>query len=320
MQNWILVILLVVVFTAVLAIGQGLYWAYVGRQEQRQAEMKRRLGQSGVGMDDAEAESLFVESEADVAANALGKTGRHIQGLLIMADSEATVGQFFVRVIVFGGVGLVAGGLLTGSIAGGALMIPAMAAPYILLRTQASSRTSLLISQLPDTLELMARSLQAGMGLSDAFKLVAEEMPMPIAGEFGRVFEEVRFGRDYREAFDKMLDRNPGVFDLRLFVSSVSLQRETGGNLIEILNNIASTIRARFVFQAKVQAMTSEAKFTAMVLGCLPLFVILILSFMNPEYIAELRDDIYGNIIVFIAMGLYCFGGWIMYEISNVEV
>ena len=85
----------------------------------------------------------------------------------------------------------------------------------------------------------MARALQAGVGLNDAFRLVAEEMPMPIAGEFGRVFEEVRFGRDYREAFEKMLDRNPGVFDLRLFVSSILLQRETGGNLIEILENIA---------------------------------------------------------------------------------
>lgn len=319
MQNWVLVILLAIVFTAVLAVGQSLYWAYVGRQEQRQEDLRRRLGQSGAGMDEAEAESLFIESESDVAANALGSFGRHVQTILISADADYSVGAFFARCIVAGGIGLVAGGLFVGM--GGILAaIPASLAPYILLRWQASKRTTALVSQLPDTLELMARSLQAGMGLSDAFKLAAEEMPMPIAGEFGRVFEEVRFGRDYREAFDKMLDRNPGVFDLRLFVSSVSLQRETGGNLIEILTNIAGTIRSRFVFEAKVRAMTSEAKFTAGLLACLPIGVMTVLACLNPEYLVPLWDDILGNVILGIAVSMYAFGGWVMYEISNVEV
>jgi tight adherence protein B len=115
--------------------------------------------------------------------------------------------------------------------------------PWIIIKRQATKRANSLVAQLPDSLELMSRSLQAGLGLNDAFRLVAEEMPMPIAAEFGRVFEEVRFGRDYRESFQNMLDRNPDVFDLRLMVSSVLLQRETGGNLIEILENIAETIR-----------------------------------------------------------------------------
>lgn len=320
MQNWILVMLLAVVFTAVLAIGQGLYWAYVGQQEQRQEDLRRRLGQSGAGMDDAEAESLFVESEADATATALGNLGRHIQVLLITADASYSVGQFLVRIIVAGGLGMVLGGVGLGSLIGCVLAIPAAVAPYMLLRWQAGKRMSKLVEQLPDTLELMARSLQAGMGLSDAFKLVAEEMPMPVAGEFGRVFEEVRFGRDYREAFEKMLDRNPGVFDLRLFVSSVSLQRETGGNLIEILTNIAGTIRGRFVFEAKVKAMTSEAKFTAGLLGSLPILVIFALSVMNPEYLIPLTEDIIGNGIIVLSLMMYCFGGWLMYEISNVEV
>lgn len=319
MQNWVLVILLAIVFTAVLAVGQSLYWAYVGRQEQRQEDLRRRLGQSGVGMDEAEAESLFIESEADVAANALGNFGRHVQLLIVSADADYSVGTFFARVIVAGGVGLVMGGVGVGMM-GMLLAVPFGAIPYLLLRYQAAQRLTALVEQLPDTLELMARSLQAGMGLSDAFKLVAEEMPMPIAGEFGRVFEEVRFGRDYREAFDKMLDRNPGVFDLRLFVSSVSLQRETGGNLIEILTNIAGTIRSRFVFEAKVRAMTSEAKFTALILSALPIGVMLILSCMNPDYVEPLYSDILGNIIIAIACSMYAFGGWIMYEISNVDV
>ena len=143
---------------------------------------------------------------------------------------------------------------------------------------------------------------------------------MPIAGEFGRVFEEVRFGRDLREAFDKLLLRNPGVFDLRLFASSVLLQRETGGNLIEILNNISNTIRQRFVFQEKVKAMTSEAKFTALLLAGLPIFVLLTLATMNPQYMGPMFTDIIGNLILLVAGGMYCFGGFLMYEVSRVEV
>jgi tight adherence protein B len=318
MPNWVLVILLIVVFTAVLAIGQGLYWAYVGRVEQRQEELKRRLGQTGE--DAIEMESLFREEEGDMAASALGGIGAHLQALITQAEAGYTVGHLAARIILCFGAGMIGGGLALQSLVGMILGIPAGLAPYMLLRYQASSRTAKLVEQLPDSLELMARSLQAGMGLSDAFKLVAEEMPMPIAAEFGRVFEEVRFGRDYREAFDKMLSRNPGVFDLRLFVSSVLLQRETGGNLIEILNNIANTIRSRFVFEAKVRAMTSEAKFTAGLLACLPIFVVLILSVMNPEYISPLVDDLLGNVIIAAAFFMYGFGGFLMYEISNVDV
>ena len=319
MPNWVLALLLVLVFVAVLAIGQGLYWAYIGRQEQKQEDLRRRLGQAGGGLDDAEAESLFLEQEADVAANAFGRLGANIQQMIISSEAEYNVSQFFVRSILAGGVAMVVGGIGIGRI-GILLGIPGLMLPYFLLKRAVSVRGRKLVEQMPDTLELMSRSLQAGMGLSDSFKLVAEEMPMPIAGEFGRIFEEVRFGRDYREAFGKMVDRNPTLFDLRLFVSSVLLQRETGGNLIEILNNISTTIRSRFLFEGKVRAMTSEAKFTAGLLACLPIFVVTAINVLNPEYIGILFTDIRGNFILFLAFCMYVFGGWMMSEVSNVEV
>lgn len=318
MTNGILVVLLIVVFTAVLAVGQGLYWAYIGRQEQKLEALKRRLGQTGE--DAIDEESLFRSEEADVAATALGGMGAHIRQLITSSDSEYSTTAFLARVIVAFGIGLVGGGIASGSPMGMLLGFPAALIPYVLLRRAASVRTEHLVSQIPDSLDLMARSLQAGVGLSDAFKLVAEEMPMPIAAEFGRVFEEVRFGRDLREAFDKLLERNPGVFDLRLFCSSVLLQRETGGNLIEILNNISHTIRQRFVFHEKVLAMTSEAKFTALLLGALPIFVLVVLAIMNPNYMGPMFSDLIGNFILLIAFVMYCIGGFLMYEVSRVEV
>jgi tight adherence protein B len=166
----------------------------------------------------------------------------------------------------------------------------------------------------------MARSLQAGLGLNEAFRTCAEEMPLPVAGEFGRVFEEVRFGRDYREAFNNMLKRNPTLFDLRLFVSSVLLQRETGGNLIEILDSISNTIRGRFLFQAKVKALTSEARFSAMILGGLPLCVGALISVSNPKYLTPLFTDPLGNLFLAYFFLSYCFGGFLMYNVSQVEV
>ena len=305
-----------VVFTAVLSIVQGLYWAWVAKQEREQEELIRRLsGQSGEVID----ESLLLEESADSAASALGNFGATLQQMLVSADSKMSVSQLLMYIVGGAGTGMVVGGIFLG-LKGMVLALPLSYIPYFLLERKGYKRGQALVSQLPDALDLMSRSLQAGLGLNDAFKLVAEEMPMPVAGEFGRVFEEVRFGRDYREAFGKMVDRNPGIFDLRLMVSSILLQRETGGNLIEILENIAGTIRARFSFQAKVRAMTAEAKFSALILGSLPMGVMAILTVSNPNYLRPLFEEPIGNVIVGIDLFMYGLGIMIMRDMIDVKV
>jgi tight adherence protein B len=312
--DWLIIVMLAVVFTTVLSVGQGVYWAYIARQERRQAEILRRLGG---GASDAEmAETLFRDTGPDVGG--LGTLGRNIATSLVAADSDLSISALLLRMGAAGLVGMMLMYFAAG-LAGAAIGIGFAYAPLWLLNRQAATRATTLVSQLPDALELMSRSLQAGLGLNDAFRLVAEEMPMPISGEFGRVFEEVRFGRDYREAFLKMLDRNPSVFDLRLMVSSVLLQRETGGNLIEILENIAETIRGRFVFHAKVRAMTAEARISATILGGLPLVVILILRVSSPDYLLPLVNDPIGNLIVAVCVIMYALGTFIMRDLANVE-
>lgn len=316
LPNWILVVILAVVFTAVLAIVQALYWAYIARIEREQEELRRRL--SGGSFEAFEA-TLFREEAADQAARALGDFGMSLQRVLLAADSKLTVTQLIARMALVGAGAALAGGIFMGLV-GLLLGIPAAAAPYLIVKQQATQRADALVSQLPDALDLMARSLQAGLGLNDAFKLVAEELPMPIAAEFGRVFEEVRFGRDYRDSFTKLLERNPDVFDLRLMVSSVLLQRETGGNLIEILENIADTIRARFMFHARVRAMTAEAKFSGIILGVLPFGVITILFLSNPAYLDPLWTDPKGNLLLVFDVFMYGTGIMIMRDLTNVQV
>jgi tight adherence protein B len=313
----IIIMTMGVVFTALLAIAQGAYWAWVAKQERVQEELVRRLsGQSNEAYD----ESILLNDEPDNTALSLGSAGEKLHQMIVSADAKISVSQFVTYMIISGGAGMLGGGMATGSFVGTVVGIPAAAVPYFYIRRQGTIRGQALVSQLPDALDLMSRSLQAGLGLNDAFKLVAEEMPMPIAAEFGRVFEEVRFGRDYREAFQKMMDRNPGIFDLRLMVSSVLLQRETGGNLIEILENIAGTIRARFGFMAKVRAMTAEAKFSALILGSLPLAVMTILTVSNPDYLNPLFQDPKGNVIIFIDLCMYSVGIFIMSDMINVKV
>jgi tight adherence protein B len=145
-------------------------------------------------------------------------------------------------------------------------------------------------------------------------------MPEPLAFEFGRVFEEVRFGKEWRDALNALIDRNPTVFDLRLFVSSVLLQRETGGNMIETLANIANTIRSRYVFDAKVAAMTAEARTSGFVLAGMPAGVILMIVLANAEYLDPLIYDPLGNAIVMLCVCMYGFGLYIMKIASQVEV
>ncbi len=315
MPDWLIVVMLAVVFTTVLSVVQGFYWAWVARQERRQQEILRRLG-GGVSDSDL-AESLF----KDVAdgGSAFGSVGSSFARSLIAADSDFGVNGLIIRMGVAGFAGMVAGYLVAGLYIA-ALGIALAYLPLWWLKRLAYKRATALVAQLPDALELMSRSLQAGLGLNDAFRLVAEEMPLPISAEFGRVFEEVRFGRDYRESFHKMLDRNPGVFDLRLMVSSVLLQRETGGNLIEILENIAETIRGRFVFHAKVRAMTAEARISAVILGGLPLVVMGILSFSSPDYLSPLFNDPLGNLILAVCLVMYMLGVFIMRDLATVEV
>ncbi len=316
MTDVVVILLSAIVFTAFLAVGQSVYWAYVARQDREQKELMRRLNLISESMQ----ESLFRERARDSAAAALGKIGAHLQEVIDSADSQIQVGALLVQIVGLGIVGFVLGLLLGGGPAGLVLGVVLSSLPYFNLRRLGAQRAQKLIEQLPEALDLVSRSLQAGLGLNEAFRTCAEEMPLPIAQEFGRVFEEVRFGRDYREAFGNLVARNPGLFDLRLFVSSVLLQRETGGNMIEILDSISNTIRGRFLFQAKVKALTSEARASAMILGALPFGVTMVLMVSNPNYLTPLWTTSMGHMILLFVFTWYGLGVFLMYTLSQVEV
>ncbi len=311
----IVIIIAGTVFAAALISILLIYGGVRSREEDRKLQLARRLGT----LSEAKSVDLFQLKEKDGFKTALGSIGDRMESLLLQAGRPYDMSGLLTRVGGVSAVAVVGLAILTRSPL--ALMgVVFGILPVMRLRSQARTRARLLSEQLPEALDLIARSLQAGHGLSDALRLCAEEMKQPVAEEFGRVFEEGNLGRDLRDSLNQLSARNPHNFDLKLFVSSVLLQRDTGGNLIEILNNISNTIRDRFVFHAKVQALTAEARFSAIILGGLPFALLGLIGFLRPSYLTPLVTDPIGHYLV--AGGLTWFGTGVvvMKTISTVDV
>ncbi len=173
--------------------------------------------------------------------------------------------------------------------------------------------------QLPEALELVSRALKAGHAFSVGLKLVGEEAADPIGVEFRRVFDEVSMGVSLPQALQNMTDRLDCV-DLRFFVTSVLVQRETGGNLAEIIDSLAGLIRRRFELQLRVKALSAEGRFSAVILFFLPLVVGGVLFKMNPEYMMTLFTDPMGQNMVMVGSFLMVAGAIIMKRMVEIKV
>jgi tight adherence protein B len=305
-------LVMVGVFTAV----NLAYWSNRSRVEAERKDLARRLGTAT-----EEGESrLFNNQVKDSVAASLGQIGADLDAHIRQAGSPYTMTGLFQRCGLAGLAGALAGFLVFQHPAG-VLVAPLVAyLPIVLLKRASAKRSALLSEQLPDSLDLVARSLQSGHGIADAIRICAEEMPPPLSTEFARVYDEHNLGRDFRDALEGFTERSPLSFDAKIFVSSVLLQRDTGGNLVEILNNISKTIRDRFVFQAKVLALTAEARISALILALLPFGVAGIIMWMRPEYLVPLVTDPLGRLMLGMVILLFAAGLFVMRELAKVEV
>ena len=167
---------------------------------------------------------------------------------------------------------------------------------------------------------MMARSLKAGHALPAAFQVVAGEMPQPISIEFARAFEEQKLGRSLEEAVQQMSGRAPDNGDLKIFAVSTVIQRETGGNLAEILEKIAETIRERYRFFGKLRSLTAEGKVSGLILGSLPIGVALLISMTNRNYFVRLFDNPKGQLIFAFAIVSWLAGIFWMWRLTKMEI
>ena len=191
--------------------------------------------------------------------------------------------------------------------------------PLCWLWFRRSRRMKTFASQLPDALEMMARSLRAGQSLGMGFSVVASEMSAPIGKEFNRVFEEQNLGIPFEDSLLAMCDRVPNL-DLKFFVTAVILQRQTGGDLAEILDKIGELIRERFRILGQVQALTGEGRLSGVVLLVLPFVIFLVIYQMNPSYVSVLFTDPMGKKMLAVAAFMEIVGALVIRKIVTIKV
>ena len=225
---------------------------------------------------------------------------------------------------------MISGGLaLVGAVAPVLLGVHFLAAPFTAAMLGAlplgyawwkrRSRMRKFGEQLPDALELVARALRAGHSLAAGFHLVGDEMSAPIGEEFNRVYEEQNLGIPLEEALEEMTERVPNL-DLRFFATAVIIQRQSGGDLAEILDKIGHLVRERFKIWGQVQALTGEGRLSGIVLLALPPVLFITMYRLNPGYVMMLFEDPMGKQMLAGALVLQAIGALVIRKIVNIRV
>lgn len=191
--------------------------------------------------------------------------------------------------------------------------------PLLWLLYRRKKRFKKFAAQLSDALELIARALRAGHSLAAGFHLVCQESSDPIAKEFGQVFEEQNLGIPFEEALENLTERIPNL-DLKFFATAIILQRQTGGDLAEILDKIGRLIRERFQIRGQVQALTGEGRLSGVVLLALPPVLFVTVYRMNPEYLMLLFTDELGKKMLIGGIVMQVIGALVIRKIVNIRV
>lgn len=194
-----------------------------------------------------------------------------------------------------------------------------LAAPTLFLFNRRSSRMKKFEEMFPEALDLISRAIRAGHAFQTAMGMAADELRDPVGPEFKKAFDQHNFGLPLRDALDQLAQRMPSL-DVRFFVTAVQIQRDTGGNLAEILDNLAHVVRERFKIQRQIRVHTAHGRFTGYVLVALPAALAVALSFINPEHMNLLFREHLGQMMLIIAMVMQTIGFfWIRYVIK-IEV
>jgi tight adherence protein B len=243
-----------------------------------------------------------------------------MKSLLVQSGTRRPLGFFVLLALVLSAAGFVIGSRIVSNLL---ILLPFMVGlaylPFFYLGLKKNRRMQKFEAQLPEAMDLMARALKAGHAFSGALKMVVEEMDEPIAEEFNKAIGEINFGVEVPEAL-KNLSLRVDCPDLRFFVISVIIQRETGGNLAEILENIARLIRERFKLHGRIRVLSAEGKFSAAVLIGLPFLVASVIALINPDYIGTLITDPVGNILIIVAIIMMILGVAVMKRMIQIKV
>ncbi len=190
--------------------------------------------------------------------------------------------------------------------------------PIAFVRFRAERRVRKFEEQFPEAIELIARALRAGHAMTTGLALVAEELPDPVGGEFRLVYDRQNFGMSMPDALRLFAQRVP-LLDARFFVTAVLTQRESGGNLAEILDNLGDVIRQRFRVKRQIRVVTAHARLTGWVLTMIPVVIALAMVVVAPDHILTLVNDPLGIQMAVVAFGLWVLGYLAIRKLTDVE-
>ena len=309
--------------TAVVGMVLAVAFALAGRQDDLKVGERLDLLVGRRAAKDSSADMLLKQALSEVdKKNLLDKLtpeAFNLTKVIAQADANVKPSALFGAGVVLAAIGFVAGLMLVNAYVAPVMGLVLFAVPFVWLFWKRSSRMKKFSGQLPEGMELIARALRAGHSLAAGLHVVAEEMPQPIAKEFGRVYEEQNLGITLDDALKNLTERVPNL-DLRFFVTSVAIQRQTGGDLAEILDRIGYVIRERYKILGQVKALTAEGRLSGIVLIALPIFLFLLMLWMKPDYIRMLWTEPMGIKMSVGAVVLMVIGAYSIKKIIDIKV
>ena len=314
---------LVLVFLASIGLLVGT-WMFINRTALSASDQAlRRLREVETAQDAAKS---ILRDERVSAVPALNRLlgGRDLTTLLAQqirnAGVDMTAGSLVLTMGVSALAMLVVGRALLGNVVGAAAGTAiGVTLPLFWLRMKERKRIKEFQEQLPDALDMLVSAMKAGYSFQAAMKFIGEEVPAPLGSEFARFYEEQRLGVEVRTALLSLQERIDSL-DLRMFVTAILLQRETGGNLNEVLAKITTLMRERSAIKGDIETLTAESKLSARILGALPFFVFAIVNLVNPGFMRPMLETNLGPWVFFAATVSVIIGYWTMMKIADIEV
>jgi tight adherence protein B len=320
------VLFAILTFALIFGIVAGSYWYFIARPEQAaESSLRRRVSRQGIRKEtlrigvEREVERLSSLPMLNRLLASRSTLSGSIRGLIEQSGVQTTVGVIVLSTATLAMLGVLAGQMWLGSALFG-LLIGALtaAAPYAFLRWKRSQRLQRFEELFPEALSLMCRAMRAGHTFITALGMVAEEMPQPIAAEFKLLHDRQNFGLPIAEALRDLGHRVP-VLPARFFATAVLTQRESGGNLTEVLENLASVIRERFTVMRQVRVKSAHGRMTGWILTGLPPAAAFVLSILNPGHFRSMIGDTFGVQLIVAAVVLQIIGALIIRKVVNVE-